>query len=149
MKREFAFEMSINNSLSCLPMSVKRKLDRVALKIGRDQWLGMTAEERKAISNLPAETEQERETLILFIRKMLADHGTVPRLLPEMAARLSEPPLEVPAEVVESAREVGFLLDQSKWSTLDEEQRYALTKLLDPGKRNKRMRALAEFFPSD
>ena len=47
--------------------------------------------------------------------------------------------------VVESGT-TGFLLDQSKWSTLDEEQRYALTKLLDPGKRNKRMRALAEFF---
>jgi Conserved nitrate reductase-associated protein (Nitr_red_assoc) len=97
VKREFAFEKSINNSLDCLPMSVKRKLDRVALKIGRDQWLGMKAEERKTIWNLPAETEQECETLILFIRKVLAGHRTEARPLPEMAARLSEPPLEVPA----------------------------------------------------
>jgi hypothetical protein len=147
VKREFAFEKNINNSLDCLPMSIKRKLDRVALKIGRDQWLGMKAEERKAIWNLPAETEQECETLILFIRKVLAGHGTEPRPLSEMAVRLSEPPLEVPAAVTESAREVGFLLDQHKWSSLDDEQRYALTKLIDPGKRNKRMRALAEFFP--
>jgi Conserved nitrate reductase-associated protein (Nitr_red_assoc) len=110
MKREFAFEMSINNSLSCLPMSVKRKLDRVALKIGRDQWLGMTAEERKAISNLPAETEQERETLILFIRKMLADHGTVPRLLPEMAARLSEPPLKCRPKWLRAQEKWAFCL---------------------------------------
>jgi TRAP-type C4-dicarboxylate transport system substrate-binding protein len=41
---------------------------------------------------------------------------------------------------------VGFLLDQQKWSKLDDDQRYALTKLIDPAKKSKRARALAEFF---
>ena len=48
--------------------------------------------------------------------------------------------------MIESAREVGFLLDQKKWSKQDDDQRYALTKLIDPAKKSKRARALAEFF---
>ncbi len=36
-------------------------------------------------------------------------------------------------------------MDQTRWSKLDDDQQYALTKLLDPGKKRKRARALAEF----
>jgi hypothetical protein len=118
VNREFAFEAKINDTLDCLPMSVKRKLDRVELKIGRKQWLGMRPEERMAIWHLPAESREECEALRRFIRGVLARYGTEPISLPEAVGRLSEPPVEVPAAVIESAREVGFLLDQQKWSKL-------------------------------
>ena len=45
MHRQFAFEAGSD----CLPMSVKRKLDRLAIKIGRDQWLGMNSDEKTSI----------------------------------------------------------------------------------------------------
>jgi hypothetical protein len=146
VNREFAFEAKINDTLDCLPMSVKRKLDRVELKIGRKQWLGMRPEERMAIWHPPAESREECEALRRFIRGVLARYGTEPISLPEAVGRLAEPPVEVPAAVIESAREVGFLLDQQKSSKLDADQRYALTKLIDPGKKSKRARAFAEFF---
>jgi hypothetical protein len=142
VNRQFAFEAEIN----CLPMSVKRKLDRVALKIGRKQWLGLRPEERMAISHLPSKSKEECEALRIFIRGVLARNSTEPISLPEAVGQLADPPVEVPVAVIESAREVGFLLDQQKWSKLDDDQRYALTKLIDPAKKSKRARALAEFF---
>ena len=142
MNRQFAFEAEIN----CLPMSVKRKLDRVALKIGRKQWLGLRPEERMAISRLPSESKEECEAMRIFIRGVLARHSTEPISLPEAVGQFADPPVEVPVAVIESARAVGFLLDQQKWSKLDDDQRYALTKLIDPAKKSKRARALAEFF---
>jgi hypothetical protein len=65
--------------------------------------------------------------------------------LTQAVAQLADPPREVPAAVIESAREVGFSMDQRRWSKLDDDQQYALTKLIDPSKKRKRARALAEF----
>jgi Conserved nitrate reductase-associated protein (Nitr_red_assoc) len=66
-------------------------------------------------------------------------------LLPASVERSADPPAEVPAVVTESALEVGFMVDQEQWSKLDADQRFALTKLVDSGKQNKRKRALIEF----
>ncbi len=147
MIRQFAFEADLYETLECLPMAVKRKLDRIALKIGRKQWTAMGQGERLAICHLPAESKEECETLRLFILEAVARQGTEPVSLPESVRQLSEPPREIPAAVAESARAVGFLIDQQKWTSLDADQRYALIKLIDAGKKRKRSRALAEFFP--
>jgi hypothetical protein len=87
VNRQFAFEAEIN----CLPMSVKRKLDRVALKIGRKQWLGLRPEERMAISRLPSESKEECEALRIFIRGVLARHSTEPISLPEAVGQFAGP----------------------------------------------------------
>jgi hypothetical protein len=141
MHRQFAFEAGSD----CLPMSVKRKLDRLAIKIGRDQWLGMSSDEKTSISSLPGNGKDECETLRTFIDDALARRGLQATALTQTVAQLADPPREVPAAVIESAREVGFFMDQTRWSQLDDDQQYALTKLLDPGKKRKRARALAEF----
>jgi hypothetical protein len=71
MHRQFAFEAGSD----CLPMSVKRKLDRLAIKIGRDQWLGMSSDEKTSISSLPCNSKEECETLRTFIDDALARRG--------------------------------------------------------------------------
>ena len=55
----FAFEEAID----CLPMHVKRKLDRVALRIRRTQWLGMSPEGRGVIGRLPASQARSAQLL--------------------------------------------------------------------------------------
>ena len=140
MDRRFPFEAGSN----CLPMYVKRTLDRLAVKIGHSQWLALTDEERTSIGQLA--TEEDREVATELIRDILSRYGTEPTLLPGTVEQLANPPLKIPEAVVESAREVGVLLDQEKWSKLSIDQRYVLTKLLESGKKNKRKRALLEFF---
>src|ERR1039457_4883167 len=61
----------LRGALLLAPSGVKRKLDRVALKIGRKQWLGLRPEERMAISRLPSESKEECEALRIFIRGVL------------------------------------------------------------------------------
>jgi len=141
MNRQFAFEAGSD----CLPMSVKRKLDRLAIKISREQWLGMSSEEKTSISNLPCNSKNEYENFRSFIDDLLAKRGMQATTLTQTVAQLADPPFAVPAEVIESAREVGFSMDQTRWSKLDDDQQYALTKLIDPSKKRKRARALAEF----
>jgi hypothetical protein len=141
MHRQFAFEAGSD----CLPMSIKRKLDRLAIKIGRDQWLGMSSDEKTSIASLPCNSEDECKTLRTFIDDALVRRGLQATTLTQTVVQLADPPREVPTAVIESAREVGFSMDQTVWSKLDDEQQYALTKLLDPGKKRKRARALAEF----
>ena len=142
LDRRFAFEGGID----CLPMYVKRTLDRLALKIGRGQWLSMTDQERVSIGELSTKSEEDCEAGKEIVRNILRRYGTAPTLLPQSAECFADPPTQAPAEVIESAREVGVLLDQEKWSELNTDQRYALTKLIDSGKKNKRKRALMEFF---
>ena len=139
MHRQFAFEAGSD----CLPMRVK--LDRLAIKIGRDQWLGMSSDEKTSIANLPCNSKDECKTLRTFIDDALARRGLQATTLTQTVVQLADPPREVPAAVIESAREVGFSMDQTIWSKLDDDQQYALTKLLEPGKKRKRARALAEF----
>jgi hypothetical protein len=147
MIRQFAFEWEIYQNLECLPMTVKRKLDRIALKIGRQQWVAMGRGERLAICHLPADTEEECAALSLFVTDLIKRQGAAPMILPESVRKLAAPPDELPDAVLTSARDAGFALDQHLWNGLDAEQRYALTKLTDVGKKNKLARALAEFFP--
>jgi hypothetical protein len=139
--RRFGFEADIQ----CLPMYVKRTLDRLALKICRAQWSAMTDQERLPIGHVSTESKADCANAQELVRGILRRYGTEPVLLPASVERSADPPAEVPAAVTESALEVGFIVDQEEWSKLDTDQRYALTKLIDSGKKNKRKRALIEF----
>ena len=139
--RRFGFEADTE----CLPMYVKRTLDRLKLKIGRAQWLAITDQERLAIGRVSTESEADCLSAQELVRGILRRYSAEPELLPASVERSTDPPAEVPAVVTESALEVGFIVDQEQWSKLDADQRFALTKLVDSGKQNKRKRALIEF----
>jgi len=49
MIRKFKFEDEMHESLQCVPMAVRRKLDRVGLKVGLEQWKALDRGERLAI----------------------------------------------------------------------------------------------------
>jgi hypothetical protein len=123
-------------------MYVKQTLDRLALKISHSQWIALTDDERTSIGQLV--TEKEPEIAKQLIRTVLRRYSAEPTLLPG-SEQLANPPLIVPQAVIESAHEVGVLLNQEKWSSLSTDQRYVLTKLLESGKKHKRKRALMEF----
>jgi len=48
MMRQFKFEDEIHRTLSCVPMAVRRKLDKVGVKISLDQWQALGRGERLA-----------------------------------------------------------------------------------------------------
>ncbi len=130
MIREFKFEDEMHTTLACVPMAVRRKLDRVGVKIGLEQWKALARGERLAICYLPVERHEEREALRLFINEAVRRVcGEEPRTLAEAQRAVADPPMRLPALLAERARTAGVMLDQAAWERLDADERYALIKL--------------------
>jgi len=145
--RWFQFEDDIHRSLDCVPMAVRRKLDRAGIKIGLAQWQTLGRGERLAICHLPAASSEELETLRLFIDEAVARHGSRPSALGEADRAMAEPPATLPAELADRASEAGVRLDQAMWNRLDADERYALIKLAGGKKISHNFpAALGEFF---
>ena len=130
MMRRFQFEKEVYESLSCLPMTARRKLDQLGIKLGLEQWQQLGHGERLMICHAPYTSDEEAEALRIFINEVtLAKCGTTPKDLPEEKRKSAQPPASAPALLVESAQKSGVALTQAAWQALDDDQRYALIKL--------------------
>ncbi len=130
MIRRFNFEDEVHHSLACVPMAVRRKLDRVGVKVSLEQWQALAQHERLAVCHLPTDSDEERETVRTFVEKSVkARAGTATKPLSEEVRRSAEPPTAPPARLVENAQLAGLALNQSVWDRLDADARYALIKL--------------------
>jgi hypothetical protein len=132
MIRKFKFEDEMHESLQCVPMAVRRKLDRVGLKIGLEQWKSLDRGERLAICHLPVDSAEECDAVGVFIREaMNRRFGAEPKTLGDAQRALAEPPASPPSRVVANARAQGFNLTAEVWSRLDSDERFALMKMAD------------------
>ena len=78
MIRRFNFEDEVHHSLACVPMAVRRKLDRVGVKVSLEQWQALAQYERLAICHLPTDSDEERETVRTFLDETVkARSGTL------------------------------------------------------------------------
>jgi hypothetical protein len=151
MIRKFEFEADIYESLSCLPMAARRKLDALGIKVHLAQWEQFGRGERLMICHAPAETDEERSALRTFIEEVaIARTGSPAQVLPDEARQSSYPPAHPPAILVQNARASGVELRPEAWAALDDDQRYALIKLGDAKKPSHNLGpALQEFFKKD
>jgi hypothetical protein len=132
MIRKFKFEDEMHESLQCVPMAVRRKLDRVGLKIGLEQWKSLDRGERLAICHLPVDSTEECDALGMFLREtMKRRFGVEPKSLTDAQRASAEPPASPPARVIAHARAAGFDLSTAVWSQLDGDERFALLKMGD------------------
>jgi hypothetical protein len=132
MIRKFKFEDEMHESLQCVPMAVRRKLDRVGLKVGLEQWKALDRGERLAICHIPADSGEECDALAVFIREaMMRRFGVEPKRLSDSARASAEPPASPPDKLVAHAREAGSDLSASVWTRLDSDERFALLKMGD------------------
>ena len=130
MIRRFNFEDEVHHSLACVPMAVRRKLDRVGVKVSLEQWQTLAQHERLAICHLPADSDEERETVRTYLEETVkARAGTATKALSEEIQRSAEPPNAPPAQLIENAQVAGVTLNQQVWDRLDADARYALIKL--------------------
>jgi hypothetical protein len=69
--RRFKFEAEMYETLSCLPMTVKKSLDRAALKVSHKQWLALELSERRTIRELPGETDSQLRELSDLVHRLV------------------------------------------------------------------------------
>lgn len=132
MIRKFKFEDEMHESLQCVPMAVRRKLDRVGLKIGLEQWKSLDRGERLAICHLPVASAEECDGLSEFIREaMQRRFGVEPKVLTDAQRASADPPASPPDRVVKHARAQGFDLSDAVWTRMDADERFALMKMGD------------------
>src|ERR1700720_4343352 len=129
MIRTFKFEAEIYESLNCLPMAARRKLDAVGIKLHLAQWEQLGRGERLMICHAPADSEEEQSALRTFIEEVaLARTDSPAKILSHDARRSADPPNQPPQMQAQHARVVGVELDDKAWAALDDDQRYALIK---------------------
>jgi hypothetical protein len=130
MMRQFNFEAEIYQSLNCLPMAARRKLDRLGLKISLEQWQRLSRGERLMICHAPAITPEECDALKLFLEEVSVARTGIPlNPLSDQSRKEAEPPPEPPEALVANAQALGVAVNKRKWEQLDDDERYALVKL--------------------
>ncbi|MEC4814540.1 MAG: nitrate reductase associated protein [Scytonema sp. PMC 1069.18] len=144
----FDFEADFVDSLRCIPMQVRCKLDTCGVKLKLSDWNQMTLAEREALVELPCSTETETQAYRNYLQNLIVQRTGTPA---------SELPIEphpawldantVPVNVREKAAEFGVHLNSQQWAELTPLQRFALIKLSRPGHESENFpKALKEFY---
>ncbi|MBP5971339.1 nitrate reductase associated protein [Brasilonema sp. CT11] len=147
MSEFFEFEADFVDSLRCIPMQVRQKLDISGIKLKLSDWSHLTKADREALVELPCSTESEIQTYKEYLQNLILQRtGT---LAAELLIELHPAWLDVksvPTNLQEKAREFGVTLSPQQWAELTSLQRFALIKLSRPGHENQNFpKALKEF----
>ncbi|MGQ4646327.1 nitrate reductase associated protein [Lyngbya aestuarii] len=147
MTNFFQFEADFVDSLRCIPMQVRFKLDTCGIKLKLHQWHKFNPEEHQALVLMPCITEAQvqayREFLRCLVEKNTGETATDLAVETNPAWML---PDTIPDSVQEKTKEVGATLSPEQWAALTPLQRFALIKLSRSSHENKNfLPALQEF----
>lgn len=144
----FQFEQDFIQSMRCIPMVVRYKLDTCGIKLKLDQWLKFSESDRQQLAELPCDTPGE----VSAYREWLSDKILAVTQTPAKELPIEEHPQwmdgeSVPEFVQQKAQEeLGMTLPQEQWQQLTPLQRFALIKLSRPSHENRNFRpAMQEF----
>jgi hypothetical protein len=143
----FKFEADFVDSLRCIPMQVRMKLDTCGIKLKLTHWHQFTQQERQSLVEMPCTTAEEIETYRQYLQQVVIEHTGIP------ASELPVDPYPawidattIPPSIQEKAQEFGVSLTSQQWAALTPAQRFALIKLSRPSHENKNfLPALKEF----
>lgn len=133
----FRFESDFVDSLRCIPMAVRYRLDLTGVKLRLNEWSKLGKDERRSLVERPVGSEADlrdyRDGLSALVESAC---GSPPSLLPEAVDRQWESPAP-PLQVLEKAAAEGIALSNAEWMALRPLQRFALIKLSRPGHENR------------
>ena len=143
----FQFEADFVDSLRCIPMVVRMKLDNCGVKLKLSHWHQFSNQEHQDLVNLPCQTVEEsqayRESLQNLVREKTGARAK------ELVVEPNPPWMDettIPVNTQAKAQEFGVTLTLQQWSKLNPLQRFALIKLSRPSHENKNfLPALKEF----
>ena len=126
----FQFETDFVQSLRCIPMQVRLKLDTCGIKLKLPQWNRFSPQERETLVDLPCETQEEIRLYRELLQRLVLAHTG------EAATELSIEPHPawedvetVAPSVQEKAQALGIDITQNHWASLTADERFALIKL--------------------
>ena len=143
----FQFEADFVESLRCIPMQVRLKLDTCGVKLKLHHWHQFTQPEREELVNKPCETSEEARAYKEYLQELVTQHTGSPAK--ELEIDPNPPwlnPNTIPEQLQAKASEFNLKITSQQWQTLTPLQRFALIKLSRPSHENKNFYpALEEF----
>lgn len=143
----FKFEADFVDSLRCIPMQVRMKLDTCSIKLKLTHWHQFTQQQRQELVEMPCTTATEIQAYRQYLQQLVIQHTGVPASeLPIEAHFAWMDATTIPLSVQEKAQEFGASITPKQWISLTPAQRFALIKLSRPSHENKNfLPALKEF----
>lgn len=143
MTNFFKFEADFVDSLRCIPMQVRMKLDTCGIKLKLTHWHQFTHQERQLLVEMPCLTTEEIKAYQQYLEQLVIKHTGIPASeLPIDAHPAWMDATIIPDSVQEKAQELGVSLTPEHWAALNPSQRFALIKLSRSSHENK------NFFPA-
>ena len=143
----FQFEADFVDSLRCIPMQVRFKLDTCGIKLKLSHWNHFSPTDRQALVEQPCTTKTEIQAYQEFLQQLVKEYSGAPA---------DELPVEphpawmdeniIPHSIKEKAEENSATVTPQQWVTLTPLQRFALLKLSRSSHENKNfLPAMQEF----
>lgn len=143
----FSFEEDFIDSMRCIPMAVRCKLDTCGIKLKLAEWSKFSKEERDQLVEMPCETPETIQSYRIFLQNLVQQYThSLPDELPVEAQPAWLNDTEVPLLLQEKAQTFQVSVPLPSWQALHPLQRFALIKLSRPSHESRNFpRALAEF----
>lgn len=147
MTNFFQFEADFVDSLHCIPMQVRMKLDTCGVKLKLTHWNQFAHDERQALITMNCLSPQEIKAYRNFLQQLVTAKTGAPA--GELPTDSNPPWLDtttIPEIVSEKATEFNVQITPGQWESLTPLQRFALIKLSRPSHENQNFYpALKEF----
>ena len=142
----FQFEQEFIDSLRCIPMGVRLKLDTCGVKLKLKQWHQFTQAERQALVTMPCDTKDHISMYHQHLQELVIHYTGQPAR--EINVPVHPPWLDsvVPEQVQQQAAGHNLIITSDCWQALTATQRFALIKLSRPSHENRNfVPAMQEF----
>ena len=139
----FAFEQEFVESLHCIPMRVRLKLDSCGVKLKLVHWNKLSAAERQSLIAMPCDTPEATQAYKEYLQRLVVHYAGSPAS--ELPVETNPPWLtidQIPAQVQDKAQDCSLSINVEQWANLSPDRRFALFKLSRPSHEN------ANFIPA-
>lgn len=144
----FGFERDFADTLRCIPMSVRMKLDECGIKLSLRQWSRFNYEDRYELCYLSIDSEGDRQRYRQFLKDLIRTRANEePVFLDRPQSAEWQDRHSVPLCLQEQIIEKELpSIPTHKWAILTPLQRFSLVKLCRSGHENHNLpAALNEF----
>ena len=143
----FKFETDFVDSLRCIPMQVRFKLDACGIKLKLSEWAKFSKKEKANLAEMPCDNILSLQIYRDYLKKLVFHYTK------EQATDL---PIDntpvwanlqiIPTDLIEKAKDIHVMISLTQWQKLTDLQRFALVKLCRSSHEGKNFpKALKEF----
>ncbi len=136
MTQFFDFEQDFIQSMRCIPMVMRYKLDMSGVKMKLDHWGKFDEADKQKFVELPCDTAEEAQIYHSELQALIESKtGAKAKVLDIPKNPLWQQP-KIPSQVLEKAESCEVTISQEQWQSLSYLQRFALIKLSRPSHEN-------------